>query len=76
MIFDLLYLLSPDESEFLDNEFDDDVSDSGSSVTYSFRALSFPDEYSVAGVLGSDIFAKIVFKSVAGVFESDVSIPT
>ena len=58
------------------NKSDELGSDSGSSVTYSFRALSFPYEYSVAGVLGSDIFAKIVFKSVAGVFESDVSIPT
>ena len=77
MIFDLLYLLSPDESEFLDNEFDDDVSDSGSSVTYSFCVfyLHFVDSIGSISVYGSGVFAPTGVESKCDIFAFDVFVP-
>ena len=58
-----MYFLSLDESDSLNHESEKLGSDSGSFGTYSFRYSSFPDEVSVAGDFGSEIFASTGVKS-------------
>ena len=74
----LLYLISSEKSDLLDDESDDDGSDYGSSGTYSFHAFSLYFENSIGRVsgLGSgsfvltgvelkcDIFAFIVLVAI------------
>ena len=56
-VFLFLCSLSLDESDSLDDESDELVSDSKSSGTYCFRAFSFIFDKSVVIILGSDVFA-------------------
>ena len=77
LIFDFIYLMSSDESGLIDDEYDDDGSDSGSSGTYYFWDLYLRFDYSVGSVSGlaygifvptgvypkCDIFAFVMFVS-------------
>ena len=58
LILDLLYLMSLDESDSLNDESYDDGSDSGFSSTYSFPAFSLCFDDSVVRVsdFGSGVF--------------------
>ena len=78
MLFDLLYFLSSDESDSLDDESEELGSDSGSSGTYSFCAfyLCFDDYVGSVSVLGLDIFAPKGVDSKGDIFASDVFLPT
>ena len=61
LLFDLLYLLSSDKSDSLDDESNGDGSDSGFSGTYSFSDFYLCLENSVGriSVLGSGVFVPI-----------------
>ena len=58
LLFDLMYLMSSDESDLIDDDSDFDGSDSGSSGRYYFCTFSFCFEDSVGSVgsLGSGVF--------------------
>ena len=77
LIFDFMYLLSLDESDSLDDESDDDVSDSGSSGTYYFHALSLRFENCVGSVSGleSVVFVPTALESKYDIFVFVVFIP-
>ena len=68
LILDLLYLLSSDESDSLDDESSDDESDSRYSSTYSFPAFSLQFENFADSVsrLGSGVFVPTGIKSKCG----------
>ena len=70
LLFDLLYLLSSDESDYLDDESDDDGSDSGSSSTYSFHdfSLRFDDYVGSISGLGSDVYVPTGVKFKCDIF--------
>ena len=78
MIFDLLYLLSLDESYSFDDEYDELGSESGSSGTYSFYnfSLHFDDSVGSVSVLGSDVSAPTGVDPKGDIFASDISVPT
>ena len=78
LIFDLLYFLALDESDSLDDESDNDGSDSGSSGTYSFCAfyLHFDDSVGSFSVLGFGIFAPTGIESKGNTFVFGVFILT
>ena len=59
---DLLYLLSSDESYFLDDESEDDGSDSGASGTCDFPFCFYNSIGRVSSV-GSDVFVPIGVES-------------
>ena len=52
LLFDLMYFLSSEKSDLLNDESDDDGYDSGSSGTYSFCAFSLCFDNSVGSVSG------------------------
>ena len=54
----LLYLLSSDKSDSLDDEYDDDGSDSGSYVTCNFT-FRFDDSIVLVSGVGSGVFVPI-----------------
>ena len=62
----VLYFLSSDESDSLNDKSDELGSDSGSSGMYYFCAFSLRFDESVVRVLGSDVFAPTGFESKGG----------
>ena len=77
MILDFLYFLSSDEAYSLNDESDDDGSDSGSSGTYSFCAFSLRFDDSVGSVcgLGFGVFVPTGVKSKCDIFAFVVFVP-
>ena len=77
MIFDFLYLLSSDESDFLNDESDSDGYNSKSSGTYYFCAFSLRFEYSAGSVggLGYGVSVPIGVDSKCDIFAFDVFVP-
>ena len=78
LLFYLLYFLSSDESDSLDDESDKLGSDSGSYGTYSFRTFSlhFYNSVGSVSVLGSDVFAPTGFDYKGDIFASNIFLPT
>ena len=70
LIFDLLYLLSSDESYSLDDESDELGSDSGYSGTYYVCAfyLHFEKSVGIVSFLGYEVFAPTGVNSKGGIF--------
>ena len=64
----VLYFLSSDESDLLDDESEELGSDSRYSGTYSFRAFSLRFDDSAVSFLGSDVFHQQ--ESIPKVFNS------
>ena len=62
LLLDFLYLLSSEESDYLNDESDDDGYDSGSSGTCDFT-LSFDESIGRVSGLGSGVFFSIGVKS-------------
>ena len=77
LLFDFIYLLSSDESDPINDESDDDGSDSGSSGTYYFPnfLVVYGSVGSVNG-LGSGIFAPTGVESKCLIFVFIVFVPT
>ena len=71
----VLYFLSSDKSDFLDNESDKLGSDSRSSSTYSFCVFYLRFEMSIVGVSGSGVFSPIGVESKGVIFAYDVFVP-
>ena len=78
LLFDLMYFLSSEKSDLLNDESDDDGYDSGSSGTYSFCAFSLCFDNSVGSVspLGYVFFAPTVVGFKGDIFAYDVFVPT
>ena len=76
-ILDFLYFLSSENSDSLNDEYDNDRSDSGSSRKYSYTAFSLRFEDSVGYVsgLGSDIFVPTGDESKCDIFAFVVFVP-
>ena len=69
-----MYLLSSDESDSLDDEYDNDESDFGSSGTCYFP-LRFGNLIGHDSGLGSDVFVPTVVESKCDVFAFVVFLP-
>ena len=67
LILYLLYLVSLEESYLLDDEYDNDGSDSGSSGTFNF-SFCFDDSVGHVSGVGYGVFFPIGFKSKCDVF--------
>ena len=74
LLLDLLYLLSSDESDLLDDESDNDGSDSGSAGTCTFPFRFDESVGRVCGV-GSGIFFPIEVDSKCDVFTFVMFVP-
>ena len=74
MPFDFMYLLSSDESNSLDEDYDKLGYDSRSYGTHSFTAFYLRFDYSVGSVsvLGYGVFAPTGVESKGGMFAFDV----
>ena len=76
-IFYFLYYLSLNESESLDDDYDDHGLNSGSSGTYSFCAFSlrFYNSVGSVSVLGSGVFSPIGVEYKWGIFTFYIFVP-
>ena len=74
LILDFLYLMSSDKSDSLDDESDNDGSDSGSSSRCYFP-LNFENSVDRVSGLGSGIFVPTGVESKCGIFTVIVFIP-
>ena len=72
----LLYFLSSEKSNYLDDDYDELGTDPGSSGRYFYCPFSLRFDNFVFGVLGSDVFAPIGVESKGGIYENKVFVPT
>ena len=78
LLFALLYFLSSDELDFLNDESDNDGYESGSSGSYSFHAFSlrFDNSFGSFSGLRSEVFVPTGVDPKCDIFAFDVFLPT